>query len=283
MEEPSDITGTMYWFPYGALREFTLSVIDEFYAIVGALERQGLPKPLTTRALWTWSKVLGTLACDLATSGIRSIDAGDLRVATLINRSLYEYVNRLRYFGAHTDDAIKCCQEGVKFYDRMHEVVYSDYIEDVPPLDPANKMDMKSITGMLTEYLKRATIDGESAARYRRHFHDGFYAAASALAHGSQGAIMDAYQVVEMGEKQKLIWMKRHDENLRPPAMCTMVLMLILMIAAIEDFNIVAVRPKKWRELVKQYRVFAQELLQFKERHAEQVGHFQMCVDTFGT
>jgi hypothetical protein len=276
----------VYDFPtedLGVLFEQTISYLSE---LLGAIINTPQPEVLEEKALWVWALTLGTLANDLAESAKRSIEFGDLRAALLISRALYEYVNRLRYYKLHRAKAVKHSQEGWKFYERMHEVFVSDYLDDLPPLKKENKIDLQSITGMLTEYFKVADgIVPETAARFRHHFHDGFYAVASAVAHGSQGSISEVFRIVEAygAAGQKVEWRKRRDPRLKPVALFNVSLLLILLVVEIEQLNLTGDRPQVAGEFLDRLRAFHEPLLTLKNQHAEVVGMFQMAIDTMGT
>jgi len=276
-----------YGFPYPALHDFAWIVADELRDFLTEVYTAGQPSASERerQAFWVWAIVLGTLAYDLALSASHSVGKGHIRITTLVNRSLYEYANRLRFYKTHPDKAVLYSQQGWKFYMRMGEVIGSDFVDELPELDPENRIDHQSIGGMLKDYAVKAGIDERVAGRYRRHFHDGFYAAASALAHGSQGAIIDVFRMVKLmpGSQQLSEWMRFRNPNLMPAATFTMVLMLLLILAEVEDFGLLPDRECRSPELMRQFAFFSQPLLDFKEKHAKRVGYEQMALDTLGT
>lgn len=273
-----------FGFPLGKIRAFERDVQAALETVALEASRYTDPLSETENVRRTWTSTLATLGAEATDAAIALVDRGDLRMVMLLVRSLYEYSNKATYYSNHIDEARLDARAAWAFRVRMIEVAISDFSPTVEPLDRENKVKVTPISNIVNAITERVAASGTDAGdRFRRHYHDGFYAYSSAIAHGGPGAINDVFRFESaIGEEQRQVWLRRRPESLKVIGHAQVAFQSWLLLFALTALSPVnhAIDVDK---LLERWSTFDAPLLAFKQRHIDEVGFEQAALDSFGT
>lgn len=172
----------------GALREFLRGNVQFDY------EHAELPEDPEDRALWYWSFLLAVLAYELSGSALElSRIGGNTRTISILNRSLFEYWVRLKYYRKQPDHAAEDLALAKGRFKAIAEAFPADYAEveiDEDEFEKAFEGIDAKVGGFRPFFsvLKTAMNDDEEVvtASYRY-----YYALQSIYTHGNEAAFVD--------------------------------------------------------------------------------------------
>jgi hypothetical protein len=228
--------------------------------------------------------MLATLGAEATESALLLADSGHLRMVITLVRSLYEYSNKITYYANHIDEARLDAQQGWTFRERMIEVGLSDFTPNVEPLSRETKVKHTNISQIVNAIAERAmSADSDTGQRYKRHYHDGFYAYASAISHGSQGAINEIVRFEPHdSECPEQVWLMKRPDELKVIAHAQIAFQSWQLLFTLTRFSPIA-HNVDVEGLLDRWKTFDAPLLAFKNAHIAAVGYEQATLDCLGT
>jgi hypothetical protein len=169
-------------------------------ALLSAIEACSLsvnPESETTRdkgsqAIHVWAMTLGPLIWDVSGSVLLLLSHGERRAPVILNRSVFEYQMRMRYYVLRPDKAVEAIQQ---LPERFRKIMRADtswkngrgavsIAETEAFLDEHVKLNRENIKQDVFK-----TVFGEQADA----LYDGYYGKASALVHGHETLMRDVH------------------------------------------------------------------------------------------
>lgn len=142
-----------------------------------------------------WAQALGILAWDVGGSALLLLAHGDTRAVAILNRCLFEYHVRLRYYHLEPGKAREAVQQLGERFKRIYRA--DETLRERPDLTDEERRDFE---GWLAE---RQKIEGENfktqvlkrvePERYEQYY-NGYYGKASAYVHGYETILRDVFR-----------------------------------------------------------------------------------------
>ena len=156
-----------------------------------------------------WELTLLTLCWDVSGSVFRLADLDELRSARILCRSLLEYGLRMHHYVRNPEDARDDYERIEKFAQKMMRAT-ADFQGDMDKKQFAayrkfasaalqKSPQRKKIQGMMESVLLNLGYSGAELKSYIQHL-DIEYGIGSAIAHGSEGSILDVLPSISSGE-----------------------------------------------------------------------------------
>jgi hypothetical protein len=149
-----------------------------------------VPNDPEERALWYWSALLGLLTLEMSLSSQTLALAENLRGATVLNRALFEYWLRLRFYSKRRAEAVQDLDNHAARFKKLAEAFPTQYSDITPEQfaqayadvegDPINRRVSDMVRVMAND---DPEIIGATYGWY--------YAMASMFAHGNEAAFFD--------------------------------------------------------------------------------------------
>jgi|GEM_PF-3694970 len=187
-----------------ALVEFGQRVRSRLAERLDWLESRDRSEDTTEQFIYVWSIALFTLSWDLSDSIFALAFAGNhVRAIHILSRSLFEYATRLEHYAHYPNAAVTHGSNAVAFVADILQAKRDMFdLENETPERRAYLIDMfgadskvvhAQFRQMLEQnYKARGFSDTDISRSIATQYKD-FYAVASALSHGSQGAFFDIY------------------------------------------------------------------------------------------
>lgn len=148
----------------------------------------------------TWAITLGPLMHDVSGAALLLLSHGHRRAPVMLNRSLFEYQLRLRYYALKPD---KARQAIAQTKERFRKIMRADptwttgrskenCFETEQWLDKKDAFERENIRNDVFQ-----TVYGDDATLY----YDGYYGKASALVHGYETILRDVHRDMYVGEE----------------------------------------------------------------------------------
>ncbi len=271
-------------FPLSRLRVLERDIVAALEVVAEEVSQYTIVRSDEENARRTWTITLATLGAEAVESALSLADSGNLRMVFLLVRSLYEYANKITYYKNNVKEAFTDARQGWTFRERMMEVALSDFVPAVEPLSQETRIKLTGISRIVDAIADRAKAKGNHhGERFKRHYHEGFYAYASAIAHGGPGAINDivGFEPGE-GEHRTQVWYKRRPDKLKVIAHSQIAFQGWLLLFTLTDFSPVAHKVDV-AGLLERWKAFDEPLLAFKNAHIAEVGFEQAVLDCLGT
>jgi hypothetical protein len=166
----------------------------------------------------------------------------------------------------------------------MIEVALSDFTPSVEPLSKATQVKHANISQIVNAIAERATsAESDTGQRFKRHYHDGFYAHASAISHGGQGAINEIVRLEPHdNERPKQVWIMKRPDELKVIAHAQIAFQSWQLLFTLTRFSPI-VHNIDVDGLLDRWKTFDAPLLAFKNAHIAAVGYEQAALDFLGT
>jgi hypothetical protein len=270
-------------FPLTRLRELEREVIAALNTVAEEASYAASEPTSEANVRRSWTLLHATLGAEAAESARLLADNEHLRMVIVLVRSLYEYSNKISYYANHLPEALSDAKDGWKFRERMMEVALSDFVPTIEPLSKETKIKHANIAQIVDSITSRANSVDDSGQRFKRHYHEGFYAYASAIAHGSSGAINEIVRFEPPdAEVRHQIWQRRRREELKVIAHAQITFQAWLLLFTLTKFS-----PTRHSidvdRLLDRWKTFDQPLLDFKNANMREVGPEQAFLDALGT
>lgn len=140
-----------------------------------------------------WYIGLGTLAWDVSGSIMRLVSVSDVRAASMLNRSLFEYWIRIRFYAKYPDKASRAIRQLPTRIGKIDTAIVDIRELDALTKDERDELEQFAATGtkIERENFRNGVLEKVMSKDDADRYYDFFYGKASAWIHGYETMLAD--------------------------------------------------------------------------------------------